>query len=131
MAMTGTEPVSAENLSAALQAANLDREVLFAGAIDVESYGSIETSVNFDEYAAFIIEWSDSGAAYSQQVTRTVNVEQALSDWVSFEPFVNGSRRFFSFDSSGTCIVTRIIGIRSGGGQLLADALARLLREVG
>ena len=116
MAMTGTEPVSAENLSAALQAANLDREVLFAGAIDVESNGNIETSVNFDEYAAFIIEWSDAGAAHSQQVTRTVNVEQALSDWVDFEPFVNGSRRFFSFDSAGTCIVTRIIGIRSGGG---------------
>lgn len=129
MAMTGTEPVSAENLSAALQAANLDREVLFAGAIDVESDGGIETSVNFDEYAAFIIEWSDSDAAYSQQVTRTVNVEQALSDRVNFEPFVNGSRRFFSFDSSGTCIVTRIIGIRSGGGQLLADLL-RLLGEV-
>ena len=33
MAMTGTEPVSAENLSAALQAANLDREVLFAGRL--------------------------------------------------------------------------------------------------
>lgn len=130
--MTGTEPVSAENLSAALQAANLDREVLFAGCIDVDSSGgSIETSVSFDEYAAFIIEWSDSGAAYSQQVPCTVNVEQALSNRVDFEPFVNGSRRFFSFDSSGTCIVTRIIGIRSGGGQLLADALSRLLREVG
>ena len=126
MELTGNEPISSDNLAAVIQAANLDREVLFAGAIDVESDGNIETSVNFDEYAAFIIEWSDSGAAHSQQVTRTVNVEQALSDWVDFKPFVNGSRRFFSFDSSGTCIVTRIIGIRSGGGQLLADILAAL-----
>lgn len=126
MELTGNEPISSDNLAAVIQAANLDREVLFAGAIDVESDGNIDTSVNFDEYAAFIIEWSDSGAAYSKQVTRTVNVEQALSDWVGFKPFVNGSRRFFSFDSSGTCIVTRIIGIRSGGGQLLADILAAL-----
>ena len=126
MELTGNEPISSDNLAAVIQAANLDREVLFAGAIDVESDGNIETSVNFDEYAAFIIEWSDSGAAYSKQVTRTVNVEQALSGWVDFKPFVNGSRRFFSFGSSGTCIVTRIIGIRSGGGQLLADILAAL-----
>lgn len=122
MSVTGKEPAKIDDLRVLAQ--SLGREVLFAGYLDAASSNHIETSADFSEYSDFIIEWSDSGGSYSGQVPCIVGQSQTVGPGLSFYPAVNGARRFFY--CTGHVVVTRIIGIRNGGGQLLADLIAAM-----
>ena len=113
MSVTGKEPAKIDDLRALAQ--SLGREVLFAGYLEAGSSKNIETSADFSEYSDFIIEWSDSSGAYSGKVPCIVGQSQTLGPSLSFYPYVNGARRFFYCNGYG--VVTRIIGIRNGGGH--------------
>ena len=134
MAMTGTEPVSAENLSAALQAANLDREVLFAGTLKLVSEDLV-FDANLSDYEGFEVTISDkSGDNIETKVVPAADRQETTVCGVGVEPWQRKDNYLqIRFDEKGYSSrwLSRIIGIRSGGGQLLADALTRLLREVG
>lgn len=133
MAMTGTEPVSAENLSAALQAANLDREVLFAGTLFLEN-ASLVFDANMSDYEGFEVTISDKSGDYIEtKVVPAVNRQETTVCGIGVEPWQRMDNYLqLSFDENGysTRWLSRVIGIRSGGGQLLAFPLPLSLREV-
>ena len=133
MTMTGTEPVSSDNLAAVIQAANLDREVIFAGNAELDGTSmTLYTSVDFADYQRIIIEFSDSSTYYSSDIQCVMNTNIDAGNGLTVRLADNNNRRSIRLERSIlNTVVTRIIGIRSGGGQLLADALSRLLREVG
>lgn len=120
MAMTGTEPVSAENLSAALQAANLDREVLFAGTLLIEN-ASLVFDANMSDYEGFEVTISDkSGSAIETKVVPAVNRQETTVCGIGVEPWQRMDNYLqLSFDENGysTRWLSRVLGIRRGGGS--------------
>ena len=129
MELTGNEPISVDNLAAALQAANLDREVLFAGTLKLVSE-SLVFDANLSDYEGFEVTISDkSGNDIETKVVPAADRQETTVCGVGVEPWQRmGNYLQIRFDENGHSSrwLSRIVGIRSGGGQLLADILAAL-----
>ena len=126
MAATTDQPISVGNLAAALNGAGIGREVLMANQFNADF--SVRNTFNFygspDEYDAFEVEVVNNLEGWKDTVPATGGTGTH-----GFEYTVTTASRtgnfLFSVDGNGasTYIVMRIVGIRSGGGRLLADAL--------
>ena len=149
MTVTGGEPVSTADLKeaagsigediAALDSAvqtleqyveNPYREVLYAGPPQQDVGIVLENKSDFDRYEVGFTS-GDNGAYFG-------SVDAATG-----QPSIDGKRFSISYDGTPAWKCTfhwgnssygfqRIVGLRkrTGGGQLVADALRRLLREV-
>lgn len=132
MAVTGNEPVSAANLAAVME--------VVGGA------GQLETLWTGSSYRASVPGVSECSVIY---VALGGDLTSVVSCIVTLLPNLS-NRTLFSTGADrmgaevtgdiveaigtaqvGNIVIRGVYGIRSGGGQLLADALSRLLREVG
>lgn len=116
MAVTGAEPISAENLRAVIDGLGLGREMLFAGFCDEESLnGSLFVPGSIGDFGSFVIEIFVANQCLTFEVSATKGKHQ-LNDNISVSIASNGDWVSFSFSSyySNTRIC-RIFGVRAAG----------------
>ena len=133
MAMTGTEPVSAENLKAL--------SGMLEGVKLIWSGNSTVVSIDdYAKYALFIVCGNASGSSQMNAVAivpSDFNGQVIAAHDPSYDTVIvindgAGTLRMYQSGGAGSSPkIYRVYGITGGGWQLLADALSRLLREVG
>ena len=127
--LTGSEPISSENLSSVLQAAGMGREVLLAAPTVV--------GWNNNTNGLTGIDYPGMAGRFDKIVveTGTESIECPVPGSAALDSFggtvsttENYGRLHISFASDlSDYTVNRIVGIRSGGGRLLAEALASMI----
>ena len=128
MAVSDDQPISAENLAAALQE-SVGEELLFAGQMS-DSNGTfwvLPPLSRFTEFVAHVTSngWGLAEAHVPATVGSSVIVQTPDRKKVEFDVDTRETgevRLNFSLDDY--CTIFRVVGIRSGGGRLLADLLA-------
>ena len=136
--LSGSEPISAENLADVLGSSNLGRDLLYAGGERTLSQDRLILSCGLGEYESFEIVMRNSAPGSAGRVTvpasigdydRTFASTDGLTTTanVIVQEYGSPGGEVLELDSnSSSCVVLRVYGIRAGGGQLLADILAAL-----
>ena len=135
--LSGSEPISAANLAGVLGSAGLGRDVLLTlTASEIGSGFTFFVCCGDGEYSSLLFEYAKRQGASTGWTSGEFEVPftEGFHDGLSHGFHVEISRYngFYEVDvrSAGAIpSITRIVGIRSGGGQLLADLL-HLLGEV-
>lgn len=116
MAVTGAEPISAENLRAVIDGLGLGREMLFAGFCEEDSLnGSLCVPGSLSEYASFVIELFYSNTCSSVEVPSTAG-NYTLVSGISVKVYTMTGCIAFNFSSSKSSLrICRIFGVRAAG----------------
>lgn len=136
--LSGSEPISAANIAVVLGSSNLGRDLLYAGGERTVSNDKLPLACGLGEYDSFEIVMSNSAPGSAGRVTVPASVGEYQRTYASINGLQTQTQvSVLEYGHSGgevlsigsdlsNCVVLRVYGIRSGGGQLLADILAAL-----
>lgn len=127
MAAQPDQPISVENLSAALQKA-VGEVVLYAGGGESNLACCVDEPLSaFDQFKVIASTMYGMDAPFTVPATAgTVSNPSGSVSSVTISESANGTTVRVSCNDYGGPNVYRVVGIRSGGGVALADLLAAM-----
>ena len=125
MAAQGNEPVSSDNIRAVVAA--LSREVLYAGNEGGTGH-AVHIHAAQSDYSSLVVETAGSQhATYSDEIPpRAGTYALGTGHNVTVAVYAEKGTIELAFEGGNYSFPIRVIGVRSGGGRLLADLLAML-----